>query len=74
MSKRNDEDFLDDILEASRRISRYSDELEYDDFLNDLKTQDAIITYYCFVTLIGSYLILLHILNFAIFSFPDKIS
>ncbi len=43
MSKRNNEDFLSDILEAIKRIFIYSDDVEYDDFLTDFKTQDAIV-------------------------------
>ncbi len=43
MSKRKSEDFLKDILEAARRVSVYSDKLVYNDFLNDIKTQDAVV-------------------------------
>ena len=43
MSKRNDAAILEDIRAAIDRILSYSQELTYDDFLTDIKTQDAII-------------------------------
>lgn len=43
MSSRTDREFLADILEAIRRASLYVDEIAYDQFLADLKTQDAVI-------------------------------
>ena len=43
MSKRNDLDFLNDILEASQRIISYCDNLAYDQFMDDKKTQDAVV-------------------------------
>ena len=43
MSKREDSVVLQDIREAIARILAYSEGLEYGDFLNDNKTQDAII-------------------------------
>jgi len=43
MSKRGDRELLIDMLESIRRIQMYVDGLEYQDFINDLKTQDAVI-------------------------------
>jgi uncharacterized protein with HEPN domain len=43
MSERKDSDFLADILEAAERILSYTTDLDYDDFLGDTKTQDAVI-------------------------------
>ena len=43
MSKRDDTTILEDIRAAIDRILTYSQELEYDDFVTDIKTQDAII-------------------------------
>jgi uncharacterized protein with HEPN domain len=43
MSKRDDTTILEDIRVAVDRILTYSQELEYDDFVTDIKTQDAII-------------------------------
>ncbi|MDI6739407.1 MAG: DUF86 domain-containing protein [Candidatus Edwardsbacteria bacterium] len=43
MSDRADRDFLRDIQEAVRRIRAYTDEMTYDRFLADIKTQDAVI-------------------------------
>jgi len=43
MSRRSDEMLLTDILEASTRISRYIDSMNYDEFLKDIKTQDAVV-------------------------------
>ncbi|MBF0288286.1 MAG: DUF86 domain-containing protein [SAR324 cluster bacterium] len=43
MSDRTTVDFLRDILEASNRIKAYSRGIGYDDFLADLKTQDAVV-------------------------------
>lgn len=43
MSNRDDAAFLDDIKEAARRIAVYIDDLAYEAFLNDFKTQDAVI-------------------------------
>nr|VFK14163.1 MAG: Uncharacterized conserved protein, contains HEPN domain [Candidatus Kentron sp. LPFa] len=40
MSKRGDADFLQDIRE---RIARYTRGMEYEDFFEDDKTQDAVI-------------------------------
>lgn len=42
MSKRTEEDYLRDILEASRRIFSYTESMNYEDFLRDIKTQDAV--------------------------------
>ena len=43
MSKRTEEDLLKDIYEAARRILLYTEDMEYDVFLKDFKTQDAVI-------------------------------
>ncbi len=41
MAKRSDREFLSDILEAIRRIQAYTDEMTFEEFLRDTKTQDA---------------------------------
>jgi len=43
MSERKDSDFLQDILEAVRRIKRYTEGVTYEGFLADIKTQDAVV-------------------------------
>jgi uncharacterized protein with HEPN domain len=43
MSKRSDEDLIEDILICLSKIAQYVHGLSYDDFVNDQKTQDAII-------------------------------
>ena len=43
MSKRKDSVVLQDIRAAIERITSYATGLEYDDFITDFKTQDAII-------------------------------
>lgn len=43
MSKRRDKDSLNDIREAVRRIEEYTAGMRYQDFLEDTKTQDAVI-------------------------------
>lgn len=43
MSKRNTKILLEDMLEAARKIIKYTDGLSFDDFLNDDKTIDAVI-------------------------------
>ncbi len=43
MSKRTDRDFLSDIQEAIRRIGKYTAGITYQAFLEDTKTQDAVI-------------------------------
>nr|VFK61774.1 MAG: Uncharacterized conserved protein, contains HEPN domain [Candidatus Kentron sp. TUN]VFK70836.1 MAG: Uncharacterized conserved protein, contains HEPN domain [Candidatus Kentron sp. TUN] len=43
MSERKDVDFLLDIRESMERISDYTHGMEYDDFFQDHKTQDAVI-------------------------------
>lgn len=43
MSARNDSDYLVDILEAITRVLSYVGELDYKSFLDDMKSQDAII-------------------------------
>lgn len=43
MSKRRDRDYLTDIREALNRITTYTAQLNYKQFMNDIKTQDAVI-------------------------------
>jgi len=43
MSKRTEREFLIDIKEAVKRILTYSENLDFESFLRDLKTQDAIV-------------------------------
>ncbi len=43
MSKRGDIEFLIDIDEAIRRIEFYTQDTDYENFLEDIKTQDAVI-------------------------------
>lgn len=43
MSNRTDKDFLYDIQEAVRRIQLYTHEMTYKKFLEDIRTQDAVI-------------------------------
>jgi uncharacterized protein with HEPN domain len=43
MSKRNTTAFLQDIIEAIRRIQSYTQDLSYDDFTKDNKSQDAVV-------------------------------
>ncbi len=43
MSKRKDIDLIRDINESIERIISYTCDIEYDDFVRDYKTQDAVI-------------------------------
>jgi uncharacterized protein with HEPN domain len=43
MSKRGDKEFLWDITEAVQRIESYTADMTYEKFLQDTKTQDAVI-------------------------------
>jgi uncharacterized protein with HEPN domain len=43
MSKRTDQDYLDDIREAIARIEQYTDGYDFGSFLEDLRTQDAVV-------------------------------
>ncbi len=43
MSRRNDSELIADILEAINRISDYCAGTDYDSFVADLKTQDAVV-------------------------------
>ena len=43
MSERTNRDFLSDILEAARRTATYTAALQYEEFLRDTKTQDAVV-------------------------------
>jgi len=42
-SKRREIDYLKDIIECINKIEEYIDNILYSDFLNDTKTQDAVI-------------------------------
>lgn len=43
MSKRSDREFLSDVREAIRRIKAYTVKMNYESFLDDTKTQDAVV-------------------------------
>jgi uncharacterized protein with HEPN domain len=43
MSKRGNIELLSDIVEAIRRIRMYIEGMTYEEFLNDIKTQDAVV-------------------------------
>lgn len=43
MSKRGDREFLCDIKESIERIEEYIGEMDYEEFLKDFKTQDAVV-------------------------------
>ena len=43
MSNRSDMDLVHDIQEAIQRIANYLGDMSYDDFCEDIKTQDAVI-------------------------------
>jgi len=43
MSKRSDIDYLQDMFEAISRISKYCNNLSYEDFLKDTMIQDAVV-------------------------------
>ena len=43
MSKRTDQEYLSDILQALERISTYVTGMKYESFVADTKTQDAVI-------------------------------
>ena len=43
MSKRSDENIIQDIKECISRIISYTNNIEFDVFENDFKTQDAVI-------------------------------
>jgi len=43
MSKRSDQEFIADCLEATRRAIAYTENIDYLNFLIDTKTQDALI-------------------------------
>jgi len=43
MPKRGDKEFLLDIIEAIKRIEVYTKELSYQDFLQKIETQDAVV-------------------------------
>lgn len=43
MPKRRDQDYLSDIREAIQRIAVYTAGLDYEQFMQDSKTQDAVV-------------------------------
>ena len=43
MSRRPDADLVRDMLQAARRAQDYCADLQYDDFTQDHKTQDAVV-------------------------------
>jgi uncharacterized protein with HEPN domain len=43
MSKRKDQDSLNDIREAMQRIATYTKGMSYKRFMKDIKTQDAVV-------------------------------
>uniref|UniRef100_A0A7C6EFF2 DUF86 domain-containing protein n=1 Tax=candidate division WOR-3 bacterium TaxID=2052148 RepID=A0A7C6EFF2_UNCW3 len=43
MFKRGDREFLCDIKEAIERIENYIGDIEYEEFLREIKTQDAVV-------------------------------
>ncbi|OAA24445.1 DUF86 domain-containing protein [Kosmotoga sp. DU53] len=43
MSERTPSELIEDIIEAINRIMIYIDNLTYNEFLDDLKTQDAVV-------------------------------
>ena len=43
MSKREDTAVIQDMKEAIDRIISYTSKMEYDDFMRDYKTQDAVV-------------------------------
>jgi uncharacterized protein with HEPN domain len=43
MSKRKEMDYIKDMLEAAGKAAIYCKDLNYEEFSNDIKTQDAVI-------------------------------
>jgi len=43
MSERKDKDLIEDIINCIDRISEYTENINYTEFLNDYKTQDAVL-------------------------------
>lgn len=43
MSKRRDQDYLNDICEAIQRVVSYTEEMTDEQFINDTRTQDAVV-------------------------------
>ncbi|WP_300980560.1 HepT-like ribonuclease domain-containing protein [Mesotoga sp.] len=43
MSRREIAEILEDIVDSIERITAYVDNMSYDEFMADLKTQDAVI-------------------------------
>jgi len=46
MSERDPDLLLEDILDSAKKILRYTENLSYQDFINDSKTIDAVIRNY----------------------------
>jgi len=43
MSERTDRDFLEHIIEAAGRAALYTEKMTFEEFFEDMKTQDAVI-------------------------------
>ena len=43
MSESGDNELSNDIKEAAKRIETYIKSMDYEDFLNDIRTQDAVV-------------------------------
>jgi len=43
MSKRSDQELMQDIIECAHRIHSYIEQMTYEGFLQDNKTQDAVV-------------------------------
>ncbi|MBV6419809.1 MAG: hypothetical protein DAHOPDDO_01034 [Ignavibacteriaceae bacterium] len=43
MSKRRDTDLIQDILESINRINTYTENISFQEFANDYKSQDAVV-------------------------------
>ncbi len=43
MPKRGDKEFIEDIKEAIWRIQYYTNQMDFDQLLHDIKTQDAVV-------------------------------
>lgn len=42
-SERRDNDYLSDVLEAMSRVLRYVEGMSFEDFMQDIRTQDAVV-------------------------------
>ncbi len=43
MSERTDKDYLANIREAVKRTASYTEKMTYEEFIEDIKTQDAVV-------------------------------